>query len=173
MIRLLILCFVLFCFQPLSAQEGFPVDWTGRWKGTLQIYPAGNAPVRTVDMELRIGKTDTLNQYQWQITYGEPGQDNRPYLLKAVDTARGHWVIDERNSIVLDQYWIGGQLTGAFSLSGVKIISRYWMENGRLNFEITSLAMKPVNTTGMGTEEIPSVDSYRVTVYQRARLERQ
>lgn len=173
MMRLVMIASALFCMQLLSAQENFPADWAGHWKGTLQIYPAGNAPVRTVNMELKIEKTDSVNQYQWQITYGDPGQDNRPYLLKAVDTAKGHWVIDERNSIVLDQYWLGGQLTGAFSLSGVKIISRYWMENGRLNFEITSLSMKPVSTTGQGTEEIPQVDSYRVTVYQRARLERQ
>lgn len=154
------------------AQSGFPESWVGIWKGTLAWYPGGGAAARTVNMELHIAPADTVGQYQWRIVYGQPGEDNRPYLLKAVDTAKGHWVVDERNGIVLDQYWMGGKLSGSFSLGKTQLVNTYWIENGELQVEFFSLNTVPVRTSGEGTEESPKVDSYRLSSYQRARLRR-
>jgi hypothetical protein len=47
------------------------------------------------------------------------------------------------------------------------------MENGELQVEFFSLNTVPVRTSGEGTAESPKVDSYRMTAYQRARLQRQ
>ena len=121
-------------------------------------------------MELQIRPTDSVNRYTWQLSYGPAAEDNRPYTLIAVDTAKGHWVIDENNGIVLDQFWIANRFTGAFTVMNSTIVNNYWLENGKLVVEFYSIAAKPINTTGKGNKEIPFVDSYKVNSYQRAVL---
>jgi hypothetical protein len=121
-------------------------------------------------MQLIVQPTDTANVYSWQIIYGEKGQDNRPYLLKPVDTAKGHWQIDERNGIVIDQYFTGNRFTSAFTVQSTTIVDSYWREGKTLVAEFYSLTAKPVATTGGGTEESPRVDSYAIKGYQKAVL---
>ena len=86
------------------------------------------------------------------------------------DSAGIHWVIDEMNGIVLDQYWVANKFCGAFTVQNSTIINNYWIENGKLIVEFYSLSAKPVTTTGHGTEESPSVDSYKIGSYQKAIL---
>ena len=76
----------------LKAQNknSFPQDFIGKWKGTLEWHRAGNTP-QTVNMELYIlPSTDTAGQYTWHLIYGSVSADSRPYILKPVDTAKGH-----------------------------------------------------------------------------------
>ena len=122
-------------------------------------------------MELHIQPSkDSLYQFTWHIIYGKPSEDSRPYILKAVDTVKGHWVIDERNGIMLDQYWKGGKFSGAFTVGGTTILNSYWLENGNLHMEFYSYPAKAKTTTGNGTEESPKVDSYHIKSYQQAVL---
>lgn len=152
------------------AQE-FPGSFVGCWEGALLWYQAGKEP-RKVPMQLVVQPSDSAGQFTWRMVYGEQGADNRPYLLKPVDTARGHWVIDERNGIVLDQYWIGGRLTGAFTVQGTTIISSYGLQGAELVVEFQSMGSAPIHTTGGGAADIPPVDSYAVKGYQRAVLKK-
>lgn len=169
-----LLCFpLLFTGAVLFAQSPvFPDDWTGNWKGELHWYKAGQTVPQKVPMELRIQKTDSTF-WTWHLIYGTPREDSRPYILKPVDRSKGHWVVDEKNGILLDQFWLGNSLTGAFTVSGSTILNTYRMENNELVIDFFSLAAKPLATTGKGDEEIPFVDSYRVTGKQTARLLRQ
>ena len=125
-----------------------------------------------VKMQLIIQPTDTANVYTWQIIYGDKGEDNRPYILKPVDTAKGHWQIDERNGIILDQYCIGDRFTSAFTVQTTTIVDSYWREGPNLIAEFYGLSAKPVNTTGLGTDDSPKVDSYGTKSYQRAIMKR-
>lgn len=154
-------------------QEGirFPQSFAGNWKGVLIWTVAGKMP-QTFTMRLNIQPADS-GRYTWQIIYGDDLKDNRPYLLTPVDAAKGHWVIDERNSIILDSYWIGGRFTGAFSVQGNTIVDQYWIENDGLHVEFISYAAKAVSTTGGTSTEIPTVDSYRVKSVQRGVLQRE
>jgi hypothetical protein len=152
------------------AQINFPQDFTGHWQGDLLWYQTGKSEPRKVKMQLIIKPTDTADVYTWQIIYGEKGEDNRPYLLKAVDTGKGHWQIDERNGIILDQYFVGDRFTSAFTVQTTTILDSYWRKGENLVAEFYSLTAKPVATTGAGTEESPSVDSYGTKGYQRAVL---
>ena len=149
-------------------QTTFPKDFLGHWEGTLSWYRAGNATPQQVKMQLVIKPADSANTYTWQIIYGDKGEDNRPYLLKPVDTAKGHWQVDERNGIILDQYFIGGRFTSAFTVQTTTIVDSYWREGDCLVAEFYGLTAKPVNTSGHGTEESPKVDSYGTRSYQRA-----
>jgi len=163
---------LLFLFTLSARAQEFPKQFTGNWKGELLWYQVGKKEPQKVAMELHIHPADTINQYTWQLAYGKPGEDMRPYILKPVDTAKGHWVIDERNGIVLDQYWIGGKFCSAFTVKTSTITDCYWIEGGKMHIEFITTAAKPINTTGGSTKDIPPVDSYAVKSYQKAILTR-
>jgi hypothetical protein len=164
-------CFFLSFFSSFS-QTSFPNDFIGHWEGTLQWYQTGKKTPQMVKMQLVIKPADSVNTYTWQLIYGEKGEDNRPYILKPVDTAKGHWQVDERNGIILDQYFVGNRFTSAFTVQTTTIVNSYWREGDQLIAEFHSLTAKPVNTTGNGTDDSPKVDSYGAKGYQRAVLKR-
>lgn len=170
--RRFILIAVLFCLPAfiMAQSKPFPKNWEGNWKGELQWFKTGSAKPQKVNMELRIHPGDSLGIWTWQIIYGSETDDNRPYKLMQRDSAGIHWVIDEMNGIVLDQYWVANKFCGAFTVQNSTIINNYWIENGKLIVEFYSLSAKPVTTTGHGTEESPSVDSYKIGSYQKAIL---
>ena len=123
-------------------------------------------------MQLRIQPTDSVNQYTWQIIYGNAGKDNRSYILKPVDTAKGHWMIDENNGIILDSYVHGNAVHGAFTVQGNTIVDNYAIENGKIKVEFFSIKLEDKKQSGKGTEEAPFVDSYRISSYQTGVLTR-
>lgn len=164
-------CFASFVFLQAGAQA-FPENFIGHWEGELNWYRAGTREPQKVRMQLIVRAADTVGQYTWQLIYGEKSEDNRPYLLKPVDTARGHWIIDERNGILLDQYWSGNRFTGAFTVQSTTIVNQYWREGELMRAEFLSFPSKPVSTSGNGTEDVPRVDSYALRAYQQAVLKR-
>jgi hypothetical protein len=169
---LLVLASIIFC-QAKAQTTAFPQNWVGNWKGELQWFKTGQPVPQKVNMELRIQPTDSAHKFTWQLIYGSVADDNRPYTLLAKDTSGIHWVIDENNGIVLDQFWVGGKFCGAFTVMNNSIVNNYWIEDGKLMMEFYSISKNPIATTGNGTEESPSVDSYRIGSYQKAILSRQ
>ncbi len=163
---------ILVTFSLQAQSNAFPKSWEGNWKGDLHWYKAGNTVPKIVNMELRVQPADSADTWTWQIIYGSEAEDNRPYKLVKKDTAGVHYVIDENNGIVLDQYWIADKFSGAFTVLNSTVINNYWMEDGNLMVEFYTLAAKPVNTTGYGTEDSPKVDSYKINGYQKAVLKR-
>lgn len=149
----------------------FPYDFTGHWKGTLHWYPAGK-PVQSVEMRLLIQPSDSAGCYQWKLVYGSEGRDSRPYLLRPVDTTIGHWLIDERNGILLDGYWRGYRFTNVFSVQGNVVLAVYWLEDGHIQVEMITYASQSIRNSGDKGPEIPPVSSYPVRSYQRATLQR-
>ncbi len=172
-LSILILLALLCCEWSYAQQTAFPKDWVGNWKGELIWIRSGKTDTTRVTVQLRIHPADSINTYTWQIIYGSAGEDNRPYLLKPVDPAKGHWVVDEKNGILLDQFLIGNRLCGAFTVQQSTIINQYWMEGDRLMIEFCSVGAKPIHSSGKGTEESPAVNSYKVTSYQKAELRRE
>lgn len=149
----------------------FPQSFVGNWKGTLTWSRAEKAK-QQFTMRLNIQPADS-GRYTWQIIYGDNQQDNRPYLLMPVDTAKGHWQIDERNTIVLDGYFIGNTFTSVFSVSGSTIVSKYELTADGLLVSFTTYATKPITTTGGTSSEIPPVESYKVVGLQQGLLRRE
>lgn len=152
--------------------QDFPGKFTGHWEGELHWYKTGQKQPQTVKMQLMVQPADTAGHYTWQLIYGSKSEDSRPYILKPVDTARGHWVIDERNGIVLDQYWTGNRFSGAFTVQGSTIINSYWLEGDQLMIEFFSISAQPINKSGGASEEIPAVESYAIKSFQKAVLRR-
>lgn len=169
----LLICFTVYICTAAAQPHTFPKDWVGNWKGELEWYKTGADTAQKVPMKLRIHPTDSAGSYTWQLIYGAGGEDNRPYLLIPKDSTGVHWIVDEQNGILLDQYWVGGKLCGAFTVMNNTIVNRYWMTRGRLIIEFFSFSNKAVTTSGDGTDEVPKVDSYRVGGYQTAVLSRE
>lgn len=159
-------------FAAFAQNNDFPRQWLGKWKGELLWYAGNASEPKKVAMELHIHPTDSNHIYNWQIIYGSPSTDSRPYTLIARDTAKGHWVIDEHNGIVLDQYWVAGKLCGVFSVQQATILNSYWLQDGKLHVEFYNSGLKPVSSSGKGTEDSPTVNSYQVRSYQKAVLQR-
>lgn len=152
----------------LFGQSSFPKDFIGHWEGELVWYRTGQARPQKTKMQLIIQPADTLGQYTWQIIYGEKNEDNRPYLMKPVDSAKGHWIVDERNGILLDQYWVGNRVTSTFKVQNITILDSYYREGKKLIAEFYSYSSTPIATTGGTDKETPPVDSYEIKSYQRA-----
>jgi hypothetical protein len=172
MIRFFFSCCFFISSLFAGGQGSSPSSFVGHWEGTLDWYRTGNSVPQKVKMQLIIQPADSVGTYTWQLIYGEKGEDNRPYLLKPVDTAKAHWQIDERNGIILDQYFVGNRFTSAFTVQSTTIVNSYWREGENMMAEFHSLSAKPVSTTGHGTEESPKVDSYATRGYQKAVLTR-
>ena len=171
MMKYLLFAAVLMAAPMISfSQSVFPDQWQGNWGGELLWYSEAGREPKKVMMELRIQRRDT--GWTWQLIYGSPNEDNRPYRLFAVDTGKSHWAIDEQNGIVLDQFFLAGRLSGAFTVGNSTIFNSYEMRGDSMIVEFNSLQAKALNSSGKGTEDSPRVESYRVKGFQRAVLRR-
>lgn len=173
MLRLYFLPLLFLCSISNAQQTKFPQSWMGHWKGELQWSKAGNDTVQKVKMELHISPSAEPGKYNWQILYGDNKADNRPYILFAKDSTKGHWAIDENNGIVLDQFLIADRFCGAFTVQNSTIINNYWLDGDKLVVEFYNLNLKTSFSSGKGTEESPLVDSYRIRSYQKAILHKE
>ena len=167
--------FLCTLFSGLFAQEEFPKSWTGIYKGDLHIYGVDSVRMN-VPMELTISPTARDSVYEWKIIYTMAGkEDLRAYELKILDAQKGHYLIDEKNSIVLDAYLRANIFTSFFDVSGAFIIATYTKEGNTIIFEIISAVTESVNTSGnikSDDENIPEVHSYHVNGRQRAILKK-
>ncbi|MBP6430319.1 MAG: hypothetical protein KA319_00955 [Ferruginibacter sp.] len=161
-----ILLFLNIVWEGLAQKnKTFPQQFIGKWKGELQWMVAGK-PTQKFKMQLNILPTDSANQYTWQIIYGGAGKDNRPYILKPIDTAKGHWIVDERDGIILDSYVHGNCIHGAFTVQNNTIVDNYCVTGNKMTVEFFSIKLVDKKQSGKGTNEVPFVDSYRVGSYQ-------
>lgn len=126
-------------------------------------------------MQLHILPIDD-STYTYTIIYGEDLEaGKRDYLLRAKDPANNHWVIDEQDGILLDNFYLGGVLHGPFSVMGTMLNSTLEKRGEDLYYSITSGPEEPINTSGTEMEEngettTIEVKAFGVRNHQRARL---
>ncbi|HSQ45294.1 MAG TPA: hypothetical protein VLM44_00080 [Lutibacter sp.] len=167
------LCLVfLLLSSNLFSQTVFPKSWEGNYKGELQIFGVDSVRMKLM-MKLDIlQKSDSV--YQFKIIYDFKGkEDKRDYELKIVDAKIGKYVIDEKNTIVIDAFFKMDILTSFFKVMDSYIISTYTKINDELIFEIISADGKNPKSSGNAkfeSEDIPDVKSYMVNGRQKAVL---
>lgn len=124
-------------------------------------------------MKLEIFKLSDSTS-QWKMTYVFNGkEDVRDYLLIEKDVEKGHFIIDERNSILIDGYYKSGIFTSFFKVSNAFIITTYTKINDNILFEIISGSDKDARKSGgqkNENQQIPEVLSYLVNGRQKALL---
>lgn len=154
--------------------QKFPEEYTGVWKGDLEIFTAAGR-VQIVPMELHILPIDD-STYTYTIIYGEDKEaGKRDYLLRAGDQGPHHWVVDEQDGILLDNFYVGGILHGPFSVMGSQLYSTLERRGVYLVYAISSGKEAPFRESGttMGEgEEKKEVDvaSFGISNFQRAFL---
>jgi len=175
--QLKIIVFLCLVCTTSYAQNTFPESWLGNYKGDLNIYGVDSVKVKA-KMNLDIQKTAKDSIFDWTITYEMKGKkDVRAYSLIVVDRAKGHFQIDEKNSIIIDGYLHNTNVfTSFFKVMTSYIVATYTKnEDGTLTFEIIAGKAEPVSTTGntkLKAENIPEVNTYPVNGRQKAVLKR-
>jgi hypothetical protein len=150
----------------------FPEDWYGDWKGRLVIWQA-SAPRDTLGISLRIAPSDTPEVWNWTLTYHlDTADDVRAYRLIVKDRARGHYAIDEQNSIILDTYQFGNLISSQFSVQGTMIVVNERLEGDQMLFEIFSSSLNRPFESGQEVKDFGPVLAYPVSGYHRAVLTR-
>jgi hypothetical protein len=161
--------FFLSTFTKGASLSDFPDGWLGKWTGKLLIY--GEGEPKEVYMELNIKDADEVNHWKWTIIYGkgEFGQ-TRAYELILIDSAKGKFKMDEKNSILLDMTYRNNSFFSTFEVEKNLVTAVYTLIDNKIIFEIISSDMKNPLVTGNEGEEVSTVFSYPVTVVQKAEL---
>lgn len=171
-----LLLLLLLCPFFLAAQNAvFPDEYIGRWAGQLQIFN-GKGLAQELPMLLHILPMDSTNQYTFTLIYGEDTTaGKRPYELIVLDREKGLYLVDEKNTIQMEAYYIGGKLWQNFEVQGSVLNTMLWKEGDQLVWELSFGSSTPVRTSGGQLhegEEIPEVKAFPITGVQRARLSR-
>ena len=149
----------------------FPEDWVGRWKGDLKIY-SGLGLQDQLKMELIIQPIGGSDNYTFTIVY-DTGLEltKRNYELIVVDQEQGLFLVDEKNTVLIESYFMGGKWFQRFEVAGSLLICTIEMQGKNLVWEITSGNSEKISTSGdQNVEGILEVETYPVGVYQRAVL---
>jgi len=172
-IKVLFLSFFIFS-NNLFSQESFPKSWEGNYQGELQIFDVDSVKMKVI-MKLTITKkTDSI--YQWKMIYNFKGkEDIRDYNLKMIDSKKGHYIIDEKNTIAIDSYYKMQTFTSFFEVMDSYIISTYTKSDDGILFEIIAAKVnKPIITgnSEFKQERIPEVKSFFINGRQKAILKK-
>lgn len=154
----------------------FPFDWLGIWSGDLKIKK-GNGEEQVLPMELHLVETSDSSIYDFKIIYDVNNKkDSREYLLKEKDKTKGHYQIDEQNTILLDAFLIDNHLLQSFEVMGNSILSDIYLKDNLLHYEIIFSTKNESKISGgqlYQGDSIPAVISYPVLSTQKAILSRE
>jgi len=166
--------FVILCFYFLGSfvhaqVNDFPNQWMGEWSGILFIEAGGKKD--SIQMELVIAPTDTMNVYSWITTYNKT--DIRNYVLKVVDKSKGHYMIDELSGIQLDCFLKNNSLFSRYDVAGNYIEMNLHKIDQELIFTVSSGPQKNIRTTqAVEDGQVFGANAYPVVVGQFARLKK-
>jgi hypothetical protein len=157
------------------SRDSFPFSWFGVWEGTLNIYSAKGLS-QSIPMSLELAATDTTGYYKWHIIYGaDRAKGLRPYYLETIDASKGLYRNDEKNSIKMEAYLLGGKLFSNFSVEGNLLTSMQEKVGDTMLWEIVFGKEKEVSITGnqvVKGDTISAVKTMPVIISQRAVLKK-
>ncbi|NNE15183.1 MAG: hypothetical protein HKN51_09420 [Saprospiraceae bacterium] len=156
--------------KPVQQYFEFPFEWVGHYKGKLDIYKE-NGEATEINMELLIEYPNSEGYYPWTIIYNE--KDFRKYGLEVVNPEKGHYRIDEFNSIRIDGYLNEGHFVSRFEVGGNDLLVDYHKTNEGMEVHFYISKTEPISITGneiFSTDTIPEVKTYPIFVFQKALL---
>lgn len=150
----------------------FPMDWIGHYEGELVIISPPN-DTNKVKMQLIVDHPDALGIYPWVLVYGE--NDIRSYGLEAVNAVKGHYLIDEFNSIKIDSYLTGNHFVSRFKVLGSDLLVDYERVPEGIKVQLyvsQSNELRISGTEVIGKDTVPEVHSFRMLAVQTALLKK-
>jgi hypothetical protein len=177
---------------PASQPAGLPQGWLGRWHGDVNVVAPGGQVAGTFQMTLEIAAapdkgSPSLPVYTWAITYirGDTKQTlPLPYLLRMATSEAGavlpgHFVLDQQNGILVDQFLVGQTMQGHFIVNSsgrLQILhARYELvtdEAGNPAMEV-EIASYDGNESRRSTVNEGGVESRRLLRVQQGSLKKQ
>jgi len=151
----------------------FPLEWIGLYEGELLVFNE-TKDTNIVQMKLEVRSPNAEGYYPWTIQYGE--SDIRAYGLEVINADKGHYIIDEFNSIKLDSYLRDNHFISHFNVMNSDLLVDYERVNGGIVVNLYFSQAQPVSLTGseiIGKDTIPEVKSFKVPVFQKAFLKKQ
>lgn len=145
-------------FSSLALAADFPESWVGTYEG--EVTGAALPTTMRLTIERR-----TNERYRWAIQYS--GEPERNYELIAMDAKAGKYVIDEKNGIVIDNFYRGGVLHSMFTVAGKLIVFQYELTEAGMRIDSPSFSATPSRFSG--TEALP-VNSFPLLNIQRGLL---
>ena len=148
----------------------FPQSWSGHWAGPCTAWRPGKPP-QSFRMELRIAPIEGSKRWTWEIVYEGEKRQVRPYELVPVDPAKGHYLVDEKNSILLDTFVVNDIVCSRFWVGEARIDAQYELRGDEVLVTLVTHGAQPSRISG-GEGRVPSVASYSLRAVQRAALRR-
>lgn len=167
--RLIKICVLLTVCQTAFGQ--LPDDWMGHYSGELKTINL-NGERGKYHMELDISEISD-SSYNFTIIYGQDSmRQERKYALHK--EGNNHFMLDEKNGIVLDMSYGFKRLASVFEVQGNLLHICYIKTDYGIRFECTS-SNKSAQTGGgeHAGAEIPLVYSYKTSTFQVAQLKKQ
>ena len=155
-----------------AKRPAFPGAWRGTWTGPARAGPPPSGDRHSLTMELHVEPIDGRDAWTWTIVYtgGDGKRQERRYELLPVDPAKGHWKIDEKNSIVIDAWLVADTLYSRFSLGDKTLEAHYRADGDRMDVTLTTFG--GVATKSGGEGGVPEIVAEKLLTVQRATLTR-
>ena len=162
------------CFLGFSQNDSlkFPQDFYGIYKGNLHITnPKGK---QVIQMEFHLNATDSIGKYQYMLVYIiNSERQERKYNLIEKDAAKGEYIVDENNGILLDAKLIDNTIFSMFEVQGSILTTTERFYKDSMDFEITVANKSQQTKSGTTGEDATEVISYPISVLQKAHLIKQ
>jgi hypothetical protein len=125
--------------QKIFAQNNFVENCIGNWSGTMYIFSKGNI-VDSVKVKLTIAITTEKDVWTWKTEYlSEKMPMTKDYKLRVKDKAKGIYLTDEGDGLMLEDYLFENKMYSVFEVQGILLTSSYELRNqNELIFEVTS-----------------------------------
>lgn len=186
------MCLILGCATPLMGQENtdkpqaehpgntenmskLDAAWMGTWKGEARSLSAKGTGA-TFTMSIEIKEIKDANRYQWRTVYsGAQGDMVKAYeLLPQPEPNR--FVVDEKNSIMIEATMLDDTLSSHFTVQGQTIWCQYRLvadgDEKYIEFDLYAATNSDAKISG-GEKGIPEVTSLIPTTRQTAKLVKQ
>ncbi len=147
-----------------------PDEWAGAWVGTCMSdnYNTDN-PTVPYEIKIKIGVNDATT-LAWTIQY--PPEVERRYQLQLQSDLAGHYILDEKNGILIDQFYSANVLRELYVVNG-RIFSGSTSKAGdAMTMEHTSYWANPLHRTSLPDGSFP-VSSYALRDHTVCKLTKQ
>ena len=152
-----------------------PESWMGLWSGvSTATYRDGRILDFPTSLEIRPIEGQQ-GRWTWTLIYGEgEAAQVRAYELVGVPGSTNRFQVDEKNGIVLEQFFAGDALYGRLVVGNSDIVGSYRLLEGGEAMEMELVTYRtPSDAAETGGEDgVPGVLTAVPVAIQRGRLER-
>jgi len=163
--------------QTIIADESFPGDWPGTYKGKMYIFKQGKGITDSVDVKFEL-LADSTNRWVYRMTYNSPKYREiiKDYLLVKPDSLKaGTYLLDEKDGIIIQQTLLGNTFYSSFTVAGNYMNSIMRKTGNVIDFEVISSIKKESLSTKNKAKEgqiVFEVKSFPPFATQRVSLMR-